>query len=293
MTTLIILGFVTIAQIKFLVKLFIRICIIQIVEQLRTRRAVRYIREMSDSSSQSLLVECDDGKNYVLKHRNNTQSEHGTALLIAEYLSYLVAKDISLNIPEMCFLLVSRKFADSQSDNDNIYRLLSGCVGLNIGSLHLEELTPVTAISTIERAINEVHFPVIYGFDQYIFNNDRTVEDIYHMSDNANLLISNNSLELWVIDHAVAIWPMLEMPSRGLRSPIPNSPAHILYSFMGYDFRNFIRLISQIYDTVINEYLDTVPGEWFDGYLTRVFLTAFLSERRKNIRDIIQESTDE
>lgn len=251
------------------------------MKTMRTIYATRFIAKMSNSSSDALLMECNDGEKYVVKHKNNSQSVYGTSILIAEYICYLIVKKLSLNIPEMCLVYIDDMILLTSNDH-KIHSLIRSCFGLNIGSKYLGNTTRVLSDRSKLRAINEIHLQIIYGFDQYIYNTDR-------MESNPNLLLSNDNMEIWVIDHSVTIWPIIER-SHDICSPIAYSSSHVLYPFLNHDFREVVRLLESIYNNVIEEYLNSVPTEWFNEDLNYTFLDNFLKKRRDDIRKIIKRS---
>ena len=242
----------------------------------------RYIKQMENSSSHAFLVKCDDGGKYILKHKENGQSPpHKGHVLIAELICYLIAKRFEFNIPPMKFVLINKDILPT-IDDPEIYALLNGSLGINIGSELLLDTAPVRTPNILKRALNDMHFQIIYGFDEYVYNLDR-------QPDNPNMRISRDKKEVWVIDHSATIWTLWERKG-DLREPTFCSKDHILFPYLGPDFSRLAALIRNIYDTTIGEFLDLIPAEWFDGGMTRQYLTEFLSLRRDNIEVIIRRA---
>lgn len=241
------------------------------------------IKEMprKRSSSNALLVKCDDGKKYVLKHKKNGQSVQPCNILIAELTCYLIAKQFGLNIPDMSLIWINEQILRATEDK-KVLDILTGSVGINIGSVFFKDAEPVEGSSDLEKALNEMHFQIIYSFDEYVYNIDR-------MPDNPNLLISRDKREIWVIDHSAAIWPAKEI-NADLRTATHFSKEHILFPYLGHNFSQFAKLTATIYDTVIKDILAIIPEEWFNEEMTREYLGEFLSVRRDNIRTIIKEA---
>ena len=247
-----------------------------------TVRMRRCIKVMENSSSHALLVKCDDGKKYILKHKSNGQSPpHKGHVLIAELLCYLISKRFSLNIPNMNFVLIDQEILQT-IDDPGIYALLNDSLGINIGSELLQDTAPVRTPNILKRALNDMHFQIIYGFDEYIYNLDR-------QPDNPNMRISKDKREVWLIDHSAAIWPLWER-NGDLREPTFCSTDHILYPYLGPDFSRFAALIRNIYETTITEFIGIIPEEWFSGGMTRDYLENFLLVRRDNIQLIIRRA---
>lgn len=248
----------------------------------RTVSATRVIKEMPHSSSHALLIECDDDKKYVLKHNMNKQSVCPSNIFIAELICYLIVKKFNLNIPETCFIRIGAQMLRARIENKKILDILTRSIGLNIGSVFFKESEPVVDSSDLRKALNEMHFQILYGFDEYVYNIDR-------MPDNPNLLISKDKREIWLIDHSATIWPAIETKA-DLRSATRFSRDHIIFPYLTNNFSQFAKLTASIYDTVINDILTIIPEEWFNEELIREYLREFLSVRRDNIRPIIREA---
>jgi len=107
---------------------------------INTVTATHYIHSMPNSSTYALLVICDDGKEYVFKHAGS-QEAGGTNILIAEYLSYLVAQRFNLPIPEYSLIKIGKKFLKTIED-ENIYTMLKNSPELCIGSVYIHGTLP-------------------------------------------------------------------------------------------------------------------------------------------------------
>lgn len=247
-----------------------------------TVTADHYMQQMPNSSTYALLVICDDGNEYVLKHPGGTQSEYGTSILIAEYLSYLVAKRFNLPIPDYRFIRLTEKFIRTV-DDESIYNMLKDCPELCVGSVFIHGALPFQKLFKVKNNAYKILFKTIFGFDQYIYNSDRFPE-------NPNLLFIPQTNELKVIDHSLAIWPILDYGD-SLDTPTINYSKHVLYPYIKGNLSYMEGLIKGIYDVTIRYYIDTIPDEWFNEDINKGFLTEFLKIGRDNISNILTGRT--
>lgn len=248
------------------------------MEFIKTINAIDFSHAMPNSSTQALLIICADGKEYVLKHAG-CEEAGGTNILIAEYLSYLVAQRFNLPIPEYSFIKITKKFLNTVEDKD-FHNMLKNGPELCIGSVYIHGSLPFSEAFKLKGNDYRLLFKTIFGFDQYIYNNDRFPE-------NPNLLFIPQRLELVVIDHSLAIWPILNY-EEALDAPIESCNGHVLYPYAKGDMLYVVRLIKEIYDVTIKYFIDTIPEEWLSEDLNKNFLTEFFKVRRDNIGTILK-----
>lgn len=240
--------------------------------------ATHYICPLPNSSTNALLIICNDGKEYVLKHAG-AQDSGGTNILIAEYLSYLVAQRFNLPIPEYSLIKIDRKFLKTIEDED-IYTMLKNSPELCIGSVYIHGTLPFSDAFKLKGNDYRLLFKTIFGFDQYLYNEDRFPE-------NPNLLFIPQKLELIVIDHSLAIWPILDYKDM-LGAPVGSYEEHVLYPYVRGKMDYVVRLVKEIYDVTIGYFIDTIPEEWLNEDLNKRFLTEFLKVRRDQIGNILK-----
>lgn len=245
---------------------------------INTVTATHYIHPMANSSTHALLVICDNGKEYVLKHAGS-QEAGGTNILIAEYLSYLVAQRFNLPIPEYSLIKIGRKFLKTIED-ENIYTMLKNSPDLCIGSVYIHGTLPFSDAFKIKSHDYKLLLKTIFGFDQYLYNDDRFPE-------NPNLLFIPQRMELIVIDHSLAIWPILDYEDT-LDAPARARKKHILYPYVKGNMSYVSGLIKEVYDVTIKYFIDTIPEEWLNEDLNKRFLTEFLRVRRDQIGNILK-----
>jgi hypothetical protein len=83
-----------------------------ILDRLVVLSAIRHIRKMR-GSSQSTLVQCDDGRYYIVKFTGNPQ---GANVLANEFLGGAIAGSVGLPVPESRVIYVSDTFIDDNPD---------------------------------------------------------------------------------------------------------------------------------------------------------------------------------
>lgn len=246
---------------------------------LDTITATHYIQTMPNSSTNAILVICNDGKEYVLKHSGNTQSVYGSNILISEYLSYLIAKRFNLPIPEYRFIKATESFIGTIEDEE-IHGILKSSQDLCIGSVFIHGALPFKSGLKLKNNSYRTLFKTIFGLDQYLYNADRFPE-------NPNLLFIPQTNTLMVIDHSLAIWPILDDYEDNLEGPVRAADKHVLFPYAKGDLSYIGRLIKDIYDVTIQSYIDTIPVEWLNEDLNKEFLKAFFTVRRDNIGNIL------
>jgi hypothetical protein len=124
-------------------------------------------------------------------------------------------------------------------------------------------------------------FRTILGLDQYLYNTDRCAM-------NPNILYIPQKNEINVIDYSHAIWSLLDYETE-IAAPIPALKEHILSTYAREDKAYIAKLITNVYDVTIDNYIDTIPDNWFTEDLTKEFLRQFLAVRRDNIHKILKE----
>ncbi len=240
--------------------------------------ATHYICPLPNSSTNALLIICNDGKEYVLKHAG-LKDAGGTNILIAEYLSYLVAQRFNLPIPEHRFIQLNEKFFSTIAEK-KLSTMLKTCPELCIGSVFIHGTTSFEDALKIKNNSYKMLFKTIFAFDQYLYNADRFIE-------NPNLLFIPQTNDVKVIDHSMAIWPILDF-EESLTAPIKNRTEHVLFPYAKGDWSYFVSIVKEIYDVTIEYYINTIPEEWFTEDMDKRFLTEFFQSRRDKIGDILK-----
>lgn len=249
------------------------------METLRTLTAKCFLRRMPNSSTGALLIICNDGKEYVLKHPGNPYSEQGANILIAEYLSYLFATRFNLPIPEYCFITIAEDFIAAIED-EAIASMLQNSPPVCIGSRFIHGTLPFAKSLKLNTTSHKLLFRTILGLDQYLYNGDR-------FPSNPNILFIPQNNELRVIDYSLAIWPIRDT-TEDVAAPLEFLENHILFSYATKNKSYIASLIKDIYNATIDNYLETIPEPWFTEDLSKYFLKKFLTIRRDNIDKILK-----
>ncbi|WP_353072156.1 HipA family kinase [Tunturiibacter gelidoferens] len=118
--------------------------------------ANKYIRKMK-GGSQSILVQCDDNRFYVVKMAGNPQ---GPNVVANEFLGSVIAGAVGLPVAESMLIHLSDHFIDS--DPDIWFELPSERkrpdAGLHFGSLPVGQPWSTTAIRAHQSLENQLHY---------------------------------------------------------------------------------------------------------------------------------------
>ena len=254
---------------------------------MKTIEAVDYIKRLPNSTTHAVLVLCDDGKEYVLKHGVSIEEGGGIKMLVAEYICYLIATRFRLSIPECCFILIGKKFRNSIRDTE-IQSIMEKSQDLCIGS-EFVYWTETFRKDHKKLVNNKLMLAAIFGFDQYVYNSDRFIE-------NPNLLYDKLKKEILMIDQGTALWSVLDKVEE-VDDAVAGSQHHILCCNDMDDKTAIVPLVKDMANKIIDRYVNSVPETWFEGIkeedidseFTRKFLGDILKKRRDSIDEIISE----
>jgi len=158
---------------------------------LRTVRAVRYVQPFREGGSVPALVEADDLGLYVVKLRGASQ---GAEALVAELVAGELARALGLLVPELVFVELDRKLAESEPDPE-LARPLEASAGSNLGLDYLPG--SITFDLATRRTIDATMASRAVLFDAFVVNMDRTPR-------NPNLLTWHG--RPWLIDHGASLY---------------------------------------------------------------------------------------
>lgn len=253
---------------------------------LKTVRAVRYVQPFREGGSVPALVEADDLGLYVVKLRGASQ---GAEALVAELVAGELARTLGLLVPELVFVELDRKLAESEPDPE-LNRPLEASAGLNLGLDYLPG--SITFDLATRRTIDATMASRAVLFDAFVLNMDRTPR-------NPNLLTWHG--RPWLIDHGASLYfhhgwspatalesaddPFVEIQSHVLlrwASALPAAAAH-LEATLSRD--SFVRIVEAIPESWL------APHHGFpDVSAHRAAYVAWLRARLANLPLILAEA---
>ncbi len=217
------------------------------------------------------LIECDDGKLYVVKMHGAGQ---GPLALVSEVVTGELARLLGLPVPELVLVEQAHAFGRQEPDAE-IRALLRASVGLNAGLAFLKGAVSfdLSAGDTAEQSLASL----TVWLDVFTLNVDRTPR-------NPNLLRWRGAT--WLIDHGASLyfhhnWPAAEAK---VLAPFAAVRDHVLLPWA-----TDIQAASQLAHSRLNEAslwaaLNAVPDAWLAGEALAVDLQRhryhdFLSRR--------------
>jgi hypothetical protein len=158
---------------------------------LRKVNAARYVQPLREGGSLPVLVDGDDGGQYVVKLRGAGQ---GVLALVAEIIAGEVVRTLGLRVPQIALVAIDDDLVKSEHDAE-VQALLRRSVGWNVG---LEFLTEAAVFDPAAGdVVTAEEASLIVWADAFLLNVDRT-------GKNANLLVKEKAL--WPIDHGAALY---------------------------------------------------------------------------------------
>jgi hypothetical protein len=246
--------------------------------------ANKYIRKMK-GGSQSILIQCDDNRFYVVKMAGNPQ---GSNILANEFLGSVIARAVGLPVAECRVIRLSDHFIDSEPDM--WFELSSGRkrpeVGLHFGSLLVgqpsgcERPSEYISRSMINTITNRDAFLGMYILDVWA-----------NQQDNRQAVLLRQPLdgtqEVFFIDHGHMFggseWNFEERP--GVAFHLESS----IYTDLWNDdiVFSWISHFRTVLPEVLSRVTPMVPSPWYNGDLRN--LLAGLIHRLSNLTELVQK----
>lgn len=176
------------------------------------------IKPMGDGSTRPILVSCDDGNTYILKNEridHNLNITNYNCMFLNEALSYLIAKFLSVPIPESVIINVDEDFMVYDPALKFSYRCKEGLyfgsrelkyVDNNLLENHriLKQMGKKYLNNSWKNFFkgleNNDDLAKIIAYDLFISNFDRYTNE-------GNILVTNNDKKsIYAIDHGHAFW---------------------------------------------------------------------------------------
>jgi hypothetical protein len=246
--------------------------------------ANKYIRKMK-GGSQSILVQCDDNRFYVVKMAGNPQ---GSNILANEFLGSVIAHAVGLPVAECRVIRLSDHFIDS--DPGMWFELSSSRkrpeAGLHFGSLLVgqpsgsERPSEYISRSRINTIANREAFLGMYLLDVWA-----------NQQDNRQAVLLRQPLDgtqqVFFIDHGHMFggseWNFKERP--GVAFHLESS----VYTGLWHDdiVLSWISHFRTVLPEVLSWVAPIVPSPWYNGDLRT--LLAELIHRLSNLAELVQK----
>ncbi|EKN67518.1 hypothetical protein P9E76_01360 [Schinkia azotoformans] len=203
---------------------------------------IKYERGMGNGITNPLLMKTTDDY-YVVKFVGN---EHGTRILINEFVCYKLAKLLDIPIPDAALI-------DIDITKLNQFPELKGLgveTGLHFGSRLAPKAQPSIQPPLLNLVTNKDDIPSIILFDQIIYNNDRT-------ENKGNLLIDIKTKRLLAIDHSHtfklgALWNEIELKK------IHEDDLCLVKDFHGHNYKVLLKFVNGF--NPFNKILQKIKG---------------------------------
>lgn len=152
-------------------------------------KEIKIIPTQKKGDSWPVMVETESG-NYLVKLSG---SGHGIPALVSEIISSNIAKSIGINVPDLALIKIDNFIIEEKQDPELI-ALLRASQGLNVG---LKIISGARDFQVNDmKYIGERDATLVFWFDWFVMNPDRTVR-------NPNMMMKNG--KLWLIDHGSSL----------------------------------------------------------------------------------------
>jgi hypothetical protein len=261
--------------------------------------AIRLIRKMR-GGAQAQLLECDDGRFYVVKFRNNPQHRR---ILINEWIASVFLNYLQISAPPAAIVNLSAEFLES---NPEVHiqlgaRRLAVQPGWHFGSRYPGDPGKVMVYDflpdlLLDKVVNVDEFRGVLAFDKWIGN-----------ADARQSIFFRARLREWSpssVQHAPRAGFVAHMMDHGyvFNGPhwtFPDSPLQGLYFRPNVyqnvrswdDFQPWLDRLVHFPEEVVDEAQKQIPPDWLaeDGSVLEAMLGALMS-RRKRVPDLISDS---
>ncbi|TCJ01969.1 hypothetical protein E0Y62_21430 [Cytobacillus praedii] len=246
---------------------------------------IKYEREMGNGITNPLLMKTTDG-NYVVKVIGN---EHGTRILINEFVCYKLAKILGIPIPDAALINIDQSTLSLNPDLES----LGVKTGLHFGSKLVPRGQTYIQGPLLNLVKNKDDIPSIILFDQIIYNNDRVLNP-------GNLIIDIKEKKLLAIDHSHtfklgALWNEAELKKIHEEDLCLVKDFHglnyklLLKYVNGYNpFNKILQKIHEISQVDINWCFEQIPIEWELKKGDKDALNHFIWYRIENISSFME-----
>lgn len=260
--------------------------------------AVRLIRKVR-GGAQAHLLECEDGRFYVVKFRNNPQHRR---ILVNEWIAGTFLRYLQVATPDMAMVNVSAAFLES---NPEVHiqlgtRSIPIEPGWHFGSAYPGDPAKTAVYDFIpdlllDKVVNLADFLGVLVFDKWTGNADARQSIFYrarlrHWAPGADEYLTKTGFVANMMDHGYVFdgphWTFTDAPLQGLyfRPTVYQK----VRSFD--DFQPWLDRVENFPSDVVDDALKQLPPAWLNGDENAVeALVTKLLARRKRVRDLIRE----
>jgi hypothetical protein len=200
--------------------------------------------------TQSQLFECNDGKLYVIKLKDNPL---GVKVLVNELIANRIAQILNLPVPIGNLIWIPPELAVVPSIMQE---------GKHFGTVLADNALNNPPLDLIEKAINADCIPGIYVLDNYLANSDRHKDNIMvHQTDSGNnILLIDHSLcfesHQWSVEHL----HMLVSTVNAMRYYLHQEIAYLVSGTAPFDL--WLDILENIEKEQLEDIINEIPSEW-------------------------------
>lgn len=260
--------------------------------------AVRLIRKVR-GGAQAHLLECEDGRFYVVKFRNNPQHRR---ILVNEWIAGTFLRYLQVATPDMAMVNLSAAFLES---NPEVHiqlgtRSIPIEPGWHFGSAYPGDPAKTAVYDFIpdlllDKVVNLADFLGVLVFDKWTGNADARQSIFYRArlrqwTPGADEYLTKTGFVANMMDHGYVFdgphWTFTDAPLQGLyfRPTVYQK----VRSFD--DFQPWLDRVENFPSDVVDDALKQLPPAWLNGDENAVeTLVTKLLARRKRVRDLIRE----
>jgi len=264
--------------------------------------ALRLIRKMR-GGAQAHLLECDDGRSYVVKFVNNPQHRR---ILVNEHVSSLFLQFLDISVPKIAVVNVPPEFL---AENPEIYLQLGHRrqpvePGWHFGSCYPGDPARVTVYDflpdvLLDKVENRHEFCGVLAFDKWMGNADARQAIFYRArlrqpglnQAGAAASPARMGFVAEMMDHGYVFdgpnWSFVDSPLQGLYFR-----PQVYRQVRSYDdFQPWLDRILHFPEEIVDQTLRQIPTQWLAGEENELerLLTKLLA-RRKRVPDLIREA---
>lgn len=262
--------------------------------------AIRLIRKLR-GGAQAHLLECDDGRFYVVKFRNNPQHRR---ILVNEWISAVFLRYLQIAVPDTAIVELSAAFLERQPEIH--IQLGSKRVpvepGWHFGSAYPGDPARMAVYDFIpdlllDKVVNLADFLGVLVFDKWAGNADSRQSVFYRARlkqwiSGADEYLTRTGFVANMMDHGYVFdgphWTFADSPLQGLYF------RPVVYEKVRSwdDFQPWLDRVFNFPEEVVDDGLKQLPREWLEGDEDAVEqLLTRLMARRKRVPDLVRDST--
>lgn len=230
-------------------------------------------RKKLKGKSEAQLITFNDGQDYVVKCFQKGIEK----TLPNEWVSYCLARYLHLPIPYAKIVEIPQEFISKYPELKNMEN-----TKYQFASMYVPNCYNLHQVPTVTNIINDDSIANILVFDYWLYNKDRTRDNILLCEE------IPNSCKLWIIDHGVAFgsfkWDISDLGNLPVK--IMKSATHKYLAKFVLDEKDFFEAIDTIQKIPIHlleEIVELIPDEWLESEEEKKAIVCTLVNRREKI----------